>query len=368
MTAKEYITDLLNKADIKVNWNRDFDIIVNDEQFYQRVLSGWSLALWETYMEKIWDCSRIDIFIEKLLRSGINENVNLYSLALALKSKLLNLQSLKGAKKVINTHYDLNNDLYMSFLDPYFQYSCGYFKDTDDLNIAQEKKLDLICRKLELKEWETVLDIWCGWWWFAKYAASKYGCKVTWITISQQQVNFAKEKLKDLPVSIVNLDYRHINQKFDKVVSIWMFEHVGYKNYKKFMKIVDSCLKDEWLFLLHTIWSNITSYRWDAWSNKYIFPNWMLPSISQIWKATEWIFIMEDWHNFGPYYNKTLLAWEKNFTTNWDSLKDMYSETFYRMFKYYFMIYAGAFKSRSAQLRQIVFSKWKSDTVYNSIR
>ena len=342
---------------------------VHDERLYGRLLSHGSLGLGEAYMEKWWDAERIDLTVEKLLRSYGNQKITLPVVWLALKAWVFNLQSRSGARQVIDEHYDLSNDLYMSFLDPYNQYTCGYFKNTDDLNIAQEQKLDLICRKLELKKVERVLDIGCGWGGFAKYAAEHYGVHVTGITISDEQLTYAKKFTEGLSVTVRKQDYRDLKgEQFDKIVIIGMIEHVGYKNYRTIMRIVHECLAANGLFLLHTIGRNDTSYTGEAWSHKYIFPNGMVPSVKQLGGASENLFVMEDWHNFGPYYHTTLLAWDRNFQKNWSSIKDAYSETFYRMFRYYFNSFAGSFKARHIQLWQVLYSKGERDTVYETVR
>jgi cyclopropane-fatty-acyl-phospholipid synthase len=366
--SKKAVTDLLGKANIKINGDEDWDIQVHNEKFYSGVLRGGSLALGESYMKKWWDCKRLDLFFEKLVKAKLHERMNIPIILLGLKSRLFNMQSMFRSKKVIDNHYDLSNELYESFLDPYNQYTCGYFEGTDDLNEAQEKKLELICKKLKLKKSDKVLDIGCGWGGFAKYASEHYGCHVTGITISDEQIKYAKEYTKGLPVEIRKQDYRDLKEKFDKIVIVGMIEHVGYKNYRKIMKIVHDCLNENGLFLLHTIGSSTTTTSGDPWGDKYIFPNGMLPSIKQIGKAYEKLFVMEDWHNFGLYYYNTLMAWEKNFKKNWDKIKKDYSEMFYRMWRYYLLSYAGAFKSRYLQLWQIVFSKGNNDKVYESVR
>ena len=274
-----------------------------------------------------------------------------------------------GAREVIEKHYDLSNELYMSFLDTYNQYTCGFFRGIEDLNTAQEQKLDLVCRKLHLKKTDRVLDIGCGWGGFAKYASQKYGCAVVGITISDEQVKYAREYTAGLPVEIRKQDYRDLKgEKFDKIVMIGMIEHVGYKNYRKVMEVVAEALKDGGFFLLQTIGQNKSSTMGNPWSDKYIFPNGMLPSIKQLGQASEMLMIIEDLHNFGPDYHKTLLAWDKNFQANWHLIQREYSETFYRMFRYYFNSFAGAFNARRIQLWQIVFSKGSNDQVYESVR
>ena len=236
-------------------------------------------------------------------------------------------------------HYDIGNDLYQLMLDKRMTYTCGYWKNAKNLEEAQEAKLDLICKKLGLKKGDKVLDIGCGWGSFAKYAAEKYGARVVGITVSKEQVELARKLCKGLPVEIRIQDYREVNEKFDHVVSIGMFEHVGYKNYRTFFKTVHKCLKDDGLFLLHTMGQrdsypdfNHPDYHWVL---KHIFPNGMIPSIKQIGKATEELFVMEDWHTFREDYDKTIMAWWNNFDKNWPKLRAKYGDRFYRMWRFY---------------------------------
>lgn len=367
---KDVVFKILQKAGVEVNGKQPWDIQVHNEKLYERVLSQGSLGLGEAYMEQWWDCERIDLFIEKILRAKQYANATtLPLLLLAIKARFLNLQSRKGARTVIDKHYDLSNELYMSFLDTYNQYTCGFFQETHDLDKAQEQKLDLICQKLYLKKTDRVLDIGCGWGGFAKFASEKYGCTVVGITLSDEQIKYARDHTAGLPVEFRKQDYRDLHgEKFDKIVMVGMIEHVGYKNYRKVMQIVKASLKDDGLFLLHTIGQNKSATTGNPWSDKYIFPNGMLPSIKQLGQASEELMVLEDLHNFGPYYHKTLLAWDKNFQKNWHSIKDNYSETFYRMFRYYFNSFAGSFKARRIQLWQIVFSKGTNDQIYKSVR
>ena len=371
MRHKKQIEEILTKADVRLNGDRPWDVRVNDERLYSRVLSGGSLALGEAYMDGWWDCEALDQFVDRVFRSRLNEDVSRdwRTILYIIKSKFLNLQSIRRSKKVAKIHYDLDNDLYMSFLDPYNQYTCGYFKDTEDLNEAQEKKLKLICEKLKLTSSDRVLDIGCGWGGFAKYASEHYGCHVTGISISDEQIKYAKEFCKGLPVDIQKCDYRNVVGEFDKVVVVGMIEHVGYKNYRKIMKIVSEHLKKDGLFLLHTIGANVSTTVSDPWFHKYIFPNGMLPSIRHVGDAIEDLFVMEDWHNFGSDYDKTLVAWFENFNKAWPRLKEKYDEKFYRMWKYYLLSMAGAFRSRqNNQLWQIVLSPKGVSGGYTSLR
>ena len=363
--------DLLSEADIKINGNRPWDIKVNDEKLYDCVLQNGSLGLGESYVEGCWDVQDLDQFFFKLLNSKLDKKVKsswplMFDL---LKAKIFNLQSTSRAFDVGKQHYDLGNDLFQNMLDKNMIYSCGYWRDAKNLDEAQEKKLELICKKLNLQPGMSVLEIGCGWGGLAFYAAKNYGVNVVGLTVSKQQANFAQDCCKGLPVKILLIDYRDLNKaaKFDRIVSVGMFEHVGYKNYKTFMDIAHSLLKDDGLFLLHTIGSNTSNSSGDPWINKYIFPNGMLPSVKQIAEAAEGLFVLEDWHNFGTDYDKTLMAWFENFNNNWDKLKSKYDEKFYRMWKYYLLSCAGLFRARAAQLWQIIFSKGNING-YESVR
>jgi cyclopropane-fatty-acyl-phospholipid synthase len=269
----------------------------------------------------------------------------------------MNCQSKKRALDVGRKHYDVGNTLFELMLDKHMAYSCGYWQGSGELDEAQDAKLDMICRKIKARPGMRILDIGCGWGSFVRYAAMNHKVEAVGLTISKEQAKLAAQRCAGLPVDIRLLDYRDLREQFDAVVSVGMFEHVGYKNYRHFMRVVNSCLRDGGLFLLHTIASNYSKKHCDPWFDKYIFPNGMLPSISQVGKASENVFVMEDWQNIGPHYDKTLMAWFGNFRSNWDQLQGSYNETFYRMWKYYLLSLAGAFRARDLQVWQIVFSK-----------
>lgn len=369
-SARAFCEKLLQKADVTIDGNRPQDITVHDDRLFNRVIRQGSLGLGEAYMDGWWDAPALDEFFTKVLSANLDKQIrfNWYTLFLIAKARLANMQSRKRATKVALEHYDLDNDLYMSFLDPYNQYTCGYFKDTNDLNTAQEQKLDLICKKLQLKAGDRVLDIGCGWGGFAKYAAEHYGVSVTGITISKEQLAYAKEYTKGLDVHLLLLDYRDLRGTFDKILSCGMIEHVGYKNYRNLMQAAYESLSDDGLFLLHTVGSNTSVSIGDPWTDRYIFPGGMLPSVAQLGTAFEQLFVMEDWHNFGAYYDKTLMAWFKNFDAAWPTMKDKYGDRFYRMWKYYLHSFAGAFRSRNIELWQIVLSKHGIPGGYRSVR
>lgn len=241
-------------------------------------------------------------------------------------------------------------------------------ENSQTLDEAQEAKLDLICRKLGVKPGEKILDIGCGWSSFGKFTAEKYGAGVVGITVSREQVEFGQKLCGGLPVEVRLQDYREVDEKFDHIVSVGMIEHVGYKNYRAYMEIAHRCLKDDGLFLLHTIGGNKSVHSVDRWMNKYIFPNGMLPSIKQLGDAIEGLFVMEDWHNFSADYDKTLMAWYGNIEKNWEKLKANYDERFHRMWRYYLLSCAAAFRARNNQLWQIVLSKRGVIGGYKSIR
>ncbi len=368
-SVKDKVAEWLGLAGVKVNGSRPWDIKVHDERFYGRVISGGSLALGESYMDGWWDAERLDQCVARILSARLEKRAKRRDLiGIWVKSRVLNLQRRTRAFEVGERHYDLGNELYGATLDKSLTYTCGYWKSAKTLDEAQEAKLELVCRKLELKKGMRVLDIGSGWGSFAKYAAEKYKVKIVGVTVSKEQVEFSKRLCKNLPVEIRLQDYRDIKGEFDRVVSLGMFEHVGYKNYREYMEIVSRCLKEKGLFLLHTIGGNVSVKSCDPWMDKYIFPNAMLPSVRQIAAAAEGLFVMEDWHSFGADYDKTLMAWWRNFERNWEFLKKKYDERFYRMWRYYLLTCAASFRVRKNQLWQIVFSKGGVPGGYVSLR
>ncbi|MDP1690293.1 MAG: cyclopropane fatty acyl phospholipid synthase [bacterium] len=372
-SAREFVTELLKKADITIGGNRPQDIQVHDERFFNRVIRYGSFGLGEAYMDGWWDAKAPDAFIHTVFIGDLEKHfkINFASILTILKAFFFNLQTSSRARKVGEVHYDLGNDLYEAMLDKRMVYTCGYWSGNppaSGLDEAQEAKLDLVCKKIGLKKGDHILDIGCGWGSFAKFAAEKYGASVVGITISKEQVALAKEHCKGLPIEIRVQDYREVDEKFDHIISLGMFEHVGVKNYREYFEMVNRCLKDGGIFLLHTIGyfrSQLTS---DPWFEKYIFPGGALPSIAQIGKAVEGLFLVEDLHNFGADYDQTLMAWFKNFDTAWPRLKDKYDERFYRMWKYYLLSCAGGFRARQIQLWQIVLSKNGVACGYKSVR
>lgn len=353
------VGELLATAGIQVNGGQPWDIQVHDGRFYDRILRDATLGLGESYMDGWWDCESIDAFIDRVLRANLRKEVE-SSLRLAwhaLRAKLFNRQSMTKSKQVAQQHYDLGNDLYRAMLDKRLNYTCAYWKNAENLDEAQEAKLDLVCRKIGAHEGMQILELGCGWGSFAKYAAENYGAHVVGYNISEQQVALGRELCQGLPVELRLEDYRQAEGQYDAVISIGVMEHVGYKNYPAYMTVVDRCLKSDGIAFVHTIGSNRSITTGEPWTDKYIFPNGQLPSIAQLAKAMEGRFVVEDWHNFGPDYDPTLMAWHANFNLAWPELKAKYGERFKRMWEYYLLSSAGGFRSRSQQLWQIVFTR-----------
>jgi cyclopropane-fatty-acyl-phospholipid synthase len=356
---KRLVQQLLDLAGVRIDGHAPCDIQVHNPDFYPRVMAGGSLALGESYMDGWWDCAALDQFFERIMAARLDKKVRQSKALLwaVVKARLTGMHGRSRAFEVGQRHYDIGNDLFTVMLDKRMNYSCAYWQEADTLDKAQEAKLELTIRKLGLEPGMRVLDIGCGWGGFAIYAAEKYGVEVTGVTVSGEQVKMARKCGASLPVRFELKDYRDIQGTFDRIVSIGMFEHVGFTNYRTYMQVVSRCLKDDGLFLLHTIGSNTSVRTVDPWLAKYIFPNSMLPSARQITEAAEGIFALEDWHSFGPHYDPTLIAWHRNFIDNWRDIQDAYDHRFERMWVYYLLSCAGCFRARRNRLWQIVFSK-----------
>ncbi|MCG8276766.1 cyclopropane fatty acyl phospholipid synthase [Stenotrophomonas sp. NLF4-10] len=348
---------LLQEADVIPGGERPQDIDILDPRFYARVLGDGSLGLGESYMDGWWQARSLDAFLSRLLAVRLDERVHgAGEVWDALKAKLFNLQAGQGGYEVGRRHYDLGNDLYRAMLGKRLVYSCGYWRDAGNLDDAQEAKLDLICRKLGLRPGMRVLDIGCGWGEALRYAAERYGIEGVGVTISQEQAEFARELCVGLPLEIRLQDYRELDEPFDAILSVGMFEHVGVKNYRTYFEVARRCLRDDGLFLLHCIGSNVSRERTDPWIARYIFPNSMLPSAVQIAAAIEELFVLEDWHNFGTDYDRTLQAWRDNVEAAWEQLDPRYDERFRRMWRFYLAGSMASFRTRHAQLWQLVLS------------
>jgi len=368
--GKNTVQQLLALADIKINGTRPWDIKVHDERVYQRVLRHRELGLGESYMDGWWSSDRIDEMIARLLNADIQSKLTVSPELIwsYLRGRLSNRQSLKRAGRNAEHHYNIGNDLFERMLDKRMAYSCAYWENAKTLDAAQEAKLDLICRKLQLKKGMTMLDIGCGWGSLTGYAAEKYGVRVTGITPAAEQVALARERTKRLDVTILQADYRKVTGTYDRVVSVGMLEHVGSKNYRTFFERSKELVKPDGLILHHVIGATHTTRATDPWTDKYIFPGGHIPSLKELTSAVENRLIIEDVHNFGPYYDKTLMAWHANFVKHYPEIKDHYDDRFYRMWTYYLLSCAGAFRARQLQLWQIVLRPMGELPVYQSVR
>jgi cyclopropane-fatty-acyl-phospholipid synthase len=357
--SKEIVKQLLQLAGITVNGAKPHDIHIHDERFYRRVINEGALGLGESYMDGWWDAPALDQLMTRVMAANLEEKVKgSVKLKLhVLKSKLFNFQKRSRAFQVGERHYDAGNDLYRAMLDKRMAYTCGYWRGARTLDEAQEAKLDLVCKKIGLEEGMRVLELGCGWGSFARFAAEKYGVEVTGVTVSKEQVELGNRECAGLPVTIELKDYRDVSGLYDRVISIGILEHVGYKNYRTYMEVVHRCLKNEGIAFIHTIGGNVSATTTNPWTDRYIFPNSMLPSIAQIARAMEGLFVMEDWHNFGPDYDNTLMAWHRRFEEAWPRLKERYGERFHRMWRFYLLSSAGGFRSRTTQLWQLVMTR-----------
>ncbi|MGY0219555.1 cyclopropane fatty acyl phospholipid synthase [Endozoicomonadaceae bacterium StTr2] len=367
--ARDLLQQLLMPAGVCFNGDKPWDLQVFDDRLYQRVIRHSTLGLGEAYMDGWFECEKLDCFFERVLRIHADQFIynNRRLLLKLLLSRHMNMQTFARAWQVGKKHYDLGNDLFKQMLDSTMSYSCGYWKNAQTLEQAQINKLDLICRKLELKPGMKLLDIGCGWGGLSAYAAEHYQVSVVGVTISEQQCRYAQDRYQHLDVSFRLEDYRSLNETFDRVASVGMFEHVGHKNYRTFMEVASRCLKPGGLMLLHSISSNCSRYSCDPWISRYIFPNGMIPSVAQMTSAADGLLVAEDLHNFGTDYDKTLMAWHHNFVRNYGLLRDHYDERFYRMWTYYLLCCAGAFRARDLHLTQLVFSRDRH-TPYIAVR
>lgn len=376
MDAREHIARLLAPSGLVLDGPHAWDPQIHDPRLFSRILSGGSLAVGESYMDGWWDAEDLAECFTRALRADPKVFWHAGIFWHVIKAQLINLQSRARAFEVGRRHYDIGNALYERMLDPRLAYSCGYWsasptygEEARDLAEAQERKLDLVCKKIGLKAGERVLDIGCGWGSFAIYAAEKYGARVVGLTVSERQAALARERAKGLPVEILLTDYRDFAaEPFDHIISIGMFEHVGHKNYRTYMEAVRRLLKPDGLFLLHTIGADVTPRAPEPWFHKHIFPNGILPSPRLITASIECLFAVEDWHNFGADYDKTLSEWWTRFDAAWPELKKDYDDRFYRMWRFYLLSMAGNFRARNMHLWQIVLSPRGVRGGYTSVR
>lgn len=393
--ARKWVEELLAHADIRLDGARPFDIRVHDERLFDRVTAGGTLGAGEAYMAGWWDCERLDRMFARAISAGLENKLrrNLYTLALAVRHTVFNMQNSHRAPMVARRHYDFGNRLFEAMLGPNMNYSCAWWSGLEDvkkkkgarapapvpsadtlpdcypqqpgarLDEAQNAKMELICRKLRLEPGMTVLDIGCGWGSLARYMAREYGCHVTGISLSRNQIEWARQREleeggRSSPGRLAWIlgDYRDLRGEFDRIVSVGMFEHVGSKNYRRYFRTARALLKPHGLFLLHTIGSLSLRAGCDPWISRYIFPNGQLPTLDAIVRACQGLFVLEDCHNLGADYDPTLMAWHERFEQGLGGGVFDLTEAEARMFRYYLLTCAAAFRCRDIELWQIMLS------------
>jgi cyclopropane-fatty-acyl-phospholipid synthase len=303
-------------------------VVVHDSTFYKDVLMRGSLGLGNTYIEGKWSSENIDNVIFNILSSGFYQKVApVYDFFRNTKSKIINLQSKKGSRKVIETHYDLPAVFYSAFLDPYFQYTCGFFEGTENLNQAQINKMHMICKKLVLMPCQSVLDIGGGWGGLAQFMTEHYRVKPVVVTLSKEQANYIRANYSK--VEVLECDYREVpdklkGEKFDAISAVGIFEHIGHKNYKTFMSVVNQCLSPGGRFLLQTIYTLSRQPEQNPWVEEHIFPNSEIPTKKLVELSARRHFTLAKDNGFQeltPNYCKTLLAWNDNLKNAVESKK-----------------------------------------------
>ncbi len=359
MTEIDRIKGLLAEAGVVVNGSDPWDPQLHDEKrFWQRLFAQGSLGLGEAYMDGLWDAEDLAEFFSRMVRYDIGWKLRLTPNLVwqILKAQLLNMQTIGLSQRVARIHYS-ETDAYKASLDARMTGSCGYWPPgVTNVDQAQEAKLDLVCRKIGLQAGQKVWDIGCGWGAFMGFAAEKYGAECVGVTVSPDQAAYGRERYKHLPVEFQVKDYREFDGKVDHIVSMGMFEHVGYKNYRTYFEAAHRALKGDGLFMMHTIGMKDTFTTIEPWLEKYIFPGGVLPSMRQLGKAIDDLWTVVDVHNIGPHYDKTLVAWWENFRAKWPAPQTPEENRFFRMWKYYLLCCAGGFRSRGLQVWQFVLS------------
>ena len=358
---------ILNKAGIEINGSNPWDVQIKDKSIFRDVILKGSLGLGDGYVKGKWDVESVDQFFERLLLIDADHTFNFLDFAQSVRNKLINTQAGRRAFMVGQKHYDLGNGMYEQMLGESMGYSSGlYLDESDDLATAQYNKFEDLCKKLELKPGMKVLEIGAGWGTFARHAAKNYGVEVVGLTISKEQKKFADKRCEGLPVEILLVDYRNLDEKynsyFDRVVSIEMVEAVGKKNIDLYFDTVEKAMKEDGLFGMQAI---LGSGHDDTFLSTQIFPNGHVPSIDTIEKSINRSLHIDRWDSFGRDYEKTLLAWEENFRNNWDNILELknnaneyeYDDNFFRMWRYYLLCCAGSFRVGFNDVVQVVISK-----------
>ena len=368
--ARELCVGLLATAGVNIDGPEPWSMHVHDERVWERLVTERELAIGESYMDGWWDCTHLDQMLTKVLVANLRDAIKPSPklLAAAAKSIVMNRQTVRRARRNAHHHYDIGNDLYSAMLDTRMVYSCGYWQNATTLDAAQEAKLDLICRKLHLEPGMRVLDIGCGWGAFVEFATERYGVIAVGISPAGEQVAYCRRRLAGTSVEIRQADYRKVTGTFDRITSVGMMEHVGPRNLGTFFDVCDRLLAPGGMMLHHTIGVLRTKNYTNPWIDKYIFPGGILPSMVQLARGSEPTWVVEDVHNFGPDYDRTLMAWHANIEAAWGSLPARYDERFRRMWRFYLLSCAAAFRARQLQLWQVVYRRSGLASPYATVR
>lgn len=368
---RSWMQEMLTESgsDVVLDGGRPWDPRIHDDHLFTRVLTHGSLGLGESYMDGAWDCDRLDELFVRLLRANVDRHFGAVGTFFKrVLASLVNLQKPSRARRAVHRHYDLGNDLFAAMLGEPRVYSCAYWRNASTLEEAQEAKLALVAEKLAIKPGMRVLDLGCGWGDAARFVAERYQAEVLGVTVSDEQARDARERCRGLSVEIRLQDYREVDGRFDRILSLGMFEHVGPRNHRRFMEEVRRLLSPDGLCLVQTVGSLESHTVPDPWLARYIFPDAKIPSAAQIARAAEGLLVLEDWHGFGPDYDRTLMHWAENFEAAWPELAKRYDERFHRMWRYYLLSCAGGFRARRTQLWQVVFSPEGTTRSYASVR
>lgn len=354
MIAKSIVDGLFRYAGLKINGPDASDPQIRNPKFYRRLLLQGSIGLGDMYMEEWYTVERVDLMIEKIVRSGLSDLVPQFDdMTLKIKSRLFDRQGKEQAQQNVSDHYDFDPRFFIDVLGTTNSYTCGRFVGTDNLDEAQTKKMDILCRKVELKRGERLLDIGCGWGGFAAHAAANYGADVTGISLSEPQLAYARGRYGNLKINFNHLDYRDFKGKVDKIVSICMIEHVGPRHYRQYFEAARRALSGNGLFGLQCITTNVRSTN-DAWVDKHIFPGGNLVRSDYLHRALSGLFHVLDVEMFGHDYVKTLRAWHQNLVAQKDHVIATYGIEHFRKYEYYFLAFVGSFLAERISVGQFV--------------
>ncbi|MXW35473.1 MAG: cyclopropane fatty acyl phospholipid synthase [Chloroflexi bacterium] len=348
---------LLAIADVRIDGDRPWDIQVHDEALFPRMFSDGPMGFGEGYMDGWWDCEQLDEMTCRVCQAELYRHFRpLSDLMYLVSARLIRLGRGTRGDGVGDRHYELGADLFRAMLGERMMYSSAYWKDAETLDQAQDRKLDLIARKLQLEPGMKVLDIGCGWGGAIHYFAGKYGVSGVGVTPSRDQYDAARDLCSGLPVEIRRQDYREVDEQFDRIYSIDMIGHVGRRHYRTYMEHVRRCLAPGGLSLVQTIGTSSRHMKTDPWVRRYIFPDSDIPSARQLMAASQDVLVMDDWHSFPEDYDRTFMCWYENLSAAWEDFSERHDERFLRMWRYFLLCAAGCFRSRVNQVWQIVLS------------